>query len=60
MAKRRLQDLFKLKDDLENDKNIIIAYGILKVIKDRYEDKAARYFVICNHSRHIKMNKDEL
>jgi hypothetical protein len=44
MAKRRLQDLFKLKDDLENDKNIIIAYGILKVIKDRYEDKAAKYF----------------
>jgi hypothetical protein len=51
MAKRRLQDLFKLKDDLENDKNIIIAYGILKVIKDRYEDKAARYFYYDNTFR---------
>lgn len=51
MAKRRLQDLFKLKDGLENDRNIIIAYGIIKVLNERYKDKAVRYFYYDNTFR---------
>lgn len=51
MAKRRVQDLFVLRDDLDNDKNIIIAYGIMKVLKERYKDKAAKYFYYDNTFR---------
>lgn len=51
MAKRRVQDLFVLRDDLDNDKNIIIAYGIMKVLKERYKDKSAKYFYYDNTFR---------
>lgn len=51
MAKRRVQDLFMLRDDLDNDKNIIIAYGIMKVLKERYKDKAVKYFYYDNTFR---------
>jgi hypothetical protein len=40
----RIEDLFKLKDDLLNYRNIIVSYSILVVLKDIYRDPTVKFF----------------
>ena len=40
----RIEDLFKLKDDLLNYRNIIVSYSILVVLKDMYRDPTVKFF----------------
>jgi hypothetical protein len=40
----RVEDLFKLKDDLLSNRNIIVSYSILVVLKDIYRDPTVKFF----------------